>query len=103
MKTSHSIIFVIVAALLMGVFYFQTKQKFEKQQTKPDMAPFYHWADSLIKIEKYKVDSLKFAIKLKDMEIVETKKYYEKKLRAVPNWNHDSIMVFFANRSKGKN
>ena len=53
MKTSHSIIFVIVAALLMGVFYFQTKQKFEKQQTKPDMAPFYHWADSLIKIEKY--------------------------------------------------
>jgi hypothetical protein len=103
MNRKQTIIFLVFVAIGMGVFYFQTKQKFTRTETKPNMKPFYHWADSLILIEKRKVDSLNFAIKLKDMEIVETKKYYEKKLRAVPNWNHDSIMVFFANRSKNNN
>jgi len=103
MNRNQTIIFLVLAALAMGVFYFQTKQKFTKEEKKPDMKPFYHWADSLILIEKKKVDSLNFVVKLKDMEIIENKKYYEKKLRAVPNWSHDSIMEFFANRSKNNN
>lgn len=100
MNRNQTIIFLVIVSIGMGIAYFQMKQKFTREEVKPNMAPFYHWSDSLLLIEKKKVDSLTFAIKLKDMEIVENKKYYEKKLRAVPNWNRDSVKHFFANRYK---